>query len=1565
MRAKQVSIVVPVLNEEGNILALLERVQEIFVKASYEGEVIFVDDHSTDNTQKVIKEAAPMYEDSFKVRFFSKKGHSGKAQSLIEGFSYAVYESIVMIDGDLQYPPEAIPEMVEKLFTGSDIVVANRVTHDTQFIRSLLSKSFSFVFAQLLHDLDCDSQSGLKVFRKKILHEVILDPTPWTFDMEFLLSARNYGYVISTVDINFSERLAGSSKLSPLKAIFEIGWSALKLKYQGRPPLLIHPESKDSMHGAGIAHNRTRFVTHTTLHHDISALETFIPWQKVFLLSLVGLFILGLIITPLHTGIAFFAFITTLYFIDVFFNLGLVLQSLKTPPELCSTEEELAALNEKDLPLYSILCPLYKEAHMLPHFMDAIEKLDWPKDKLDVLLLLEENDQETVIAAEEMGLPSYVRIVVVPHSMPKTKPKACNYGLSVSRGEYTVIYDAEDIPDPFQLKKAFLAFQKSGPEVQCLQAKLNYFNPHQNMLTRLFTAEYSLWFDVILTGLQTINTSIPLGGTSNHFRTKKLLELQGWDPFNVTEDCDLGVRLFKRGYRTAVIDSVTLEEANSDWKNWLRQRSRWIKGYMQTYLVHMRNPFLFARENGLHALVFQLVVGGKIAFMVINPLLWITTISYFVFYAFIGDAIHALFPQVIFYMAVVSLVFGNFLYLYYYMIGCVRRGHFWLIKYVFVVPLYWLMVSIAAAIAAYQLFVKPHYWEKTNHGLHIIKEKTQDKEKHWSSRQRWVHAKQALISYAPNFIPKQHLHFIFSNKGFLVGAMVVGNFLNFIFNAFLGRVLSFSELNLVIFVNTLWFITTIFVNSFASTTNHRVSYLLAQKGREAMWTFFRRSLRYALYTVSLVSFIWIVTAPFLMSFFKVQDMAVLLFFTPVIIFGFLSYAFQGFLKGSLRFFWAAVVMLAEAVTKLLLAILFVYSSHPEWVYLSIPLSLMTAACVGSVVVWLMYKKISPEVSQDKIYTEEVVSFPFAFLFSSMAVSLSTILFLSVDVLLVKHFFNETQSGQYALLSLAGKMIYFLGALPMVFMVTLVSWKEGLKKNSERVLSTIFSSVLILVTLGVLILGVFGFVTAPILFGEKAREIVDWLPLYTLSIALFTLSSVLVTYHLAKREYSFSLVSLALSLVVITSIWFDHDEFRDIIDIIFGTSSAGLIIFSGMHFFGIRVGFLGRGLRDFLGVFTNGLPKAQPLVTTGRRILIFNWRDTTHRFAGGAEVYVHEIAKTWVVEGHHVTVFSGNDGTQERFETIDGVNIVRRGGFYLVYLWAFLYYMLRFRGRYDVVIDCENGIPFFTPLYVRKPLFCLMHHVHQEVFYHSLPKPLAWLASTLEKGLMPLVYRNVQFITVSESSKQEMLDINLGQAGISIVHPGINSAQFTRAFVCKTTQPTILYLGRLKAYKSVNILIQAFHKVLSSRPEATLIIAGDGDDKKYLKRLAAELGFNDKQVQFLGSVSHEEKVRLLQSSWMLVNPSFMEGWGIVVIEANMCGTPVIASDVPGLRDSVLDGEAGYLVPYGDVARFSEAMLSVIKDHDLRERFGNNAREWASNFTWEKSSMAFWEAIKSEY
>lgn len=370
--------------------------------------------------------------------------------------------------------------------------------------------------------------------------------------------------------------------------------------------------------------------------------------------------------------------------------------------------------------MYTILCPLYKETTVLPQFVQAITSLVYDRHKLQVLLLLEEDDADTIAAARAMNLPDYFEIVVVPHSLPKTKPKACNYGLQIAKGEYIVIYDAEDIPESDQLQKAYAAFEMLDEKVVCIQSKLNFYNPRQNLLTRAFTAEYSLWFDLVLTGLQSINGPIPLGGTSNHFKTTVLRELGGWDAFNVTEDADLGMRLVKRGYVTAIVDSTTFEEANSNLKNWYWQRTRWIKGYMQTYLVHSRRLRDFRRNNHfLQGLFFQLVIGGKVLSLFINPLMWLLTISYFTMRPVVGPVVEQFFPAPILYLAVTSSIFGNFLYVYYYMMGCAKRGYYDLVKVAVLIPLYWLAMSAAAWRSLYEVIRKPHYWSKTKHGLHL------------------------------------------------------------------------------------------------------------------------------------------------------------------------------------------------------------------------------------------------------------------------------------------------------------------------------------------------------------------------------------------------------------------------------------------------------------------------------------------------------------------------------------------------------------------------------------------------------------------------------------------------------------------------------------------------------------------------------------------------------------------------------------------------------------------------------------------------------------------------------
>jgi cellulose synthase/poly-beta-1,6-N-acetylglucosamine synthase-like glycosyltransferase len=347
--------------------------------------------------------------------------------------------------------------------------------------------------------------------------------------------------------------------------------------------------------------------------------------------------------------------------------------------------------------------------------VESIGALDYPVTRLDVKLLLEADDDETLAALAELELPAHFATLIVPPVEPRTKPKACNYGLIHARGSFTVIYDAEDRPEPDQLKKVVACFAGLPEEVACVQCKLNYFNRNQNLLTKWFTAEYSMWFDLLLPGLSAVDAPIPLGGTSNHFRTERLLDLGAWDPFNVAEDADLGVRLHKAGGRTVVVESTTFEEANSDLHNWIRQRSRWVKGYIQTWLVHMRSPVKLLRQLGLRRfLSFQMTVGGTALVFLINPLYWLITSLWM---ATEAGGIRQLFPSFVYYAAGFSLNIGNFVFAYGTAAAAAHRGYDDLVKYGLLTPLYWGLMSIAAWKGLIQLVHNPFYWEKTDHGL--------------------------------------------------------------------------------------------------------------------------------------------------------------------------------------------------------------------------------------------------------------------------------------------------------------------------------------------------------------------------------------------------------------------------------------------------------------------------------------------------------------------------------------------------------------------------------------------------------------------------------------------------------------------------------------------------------------------------------------------------------------------------------------------------------------------------------------------------------------------------------
>src|SRR6266536_1818371 len=466
--------------------------------------------------------------------------------------------------------------------------------------------------------------------------------------------------------------------------------------------------------------NSQEFRPFAPFRHALSAYKTLTRGQVVVLSTSILGGGLGLLFYGVKLAIVIIAVITLLYLGSLLLDFWLIMRALSQSTEEQVDDATVYALADANWPRYTILCPLYRETEVVPQFVKAMQALDYPADKLQILFLTEEDDVETRKAIAAMHLPQHFSIVTVPAGQPRTKPRACNFGLLQATGDYVVIYDAEDVPDPLQLKKAVLTFANHDSDLACVQAKLNYYNTKQNLLTRWFTVEYSLWFDLMLPGMQQTKLPLPLGGTSNHFRMEMLRRVGAWDPFNVTEDCDLGLRLARSGLKTIVLDSTTYEEANSQVKNWIRQRSRWIKGYMLTYLVYMRQPLRYLRQGRLREfLSLQLVIGGKTAVLFVNPLMWALLAIYILFRPIVGDVYQALFPAPVFYMGTLCLIFGNFLYTYSYLVCCMKRRQYSLIKWALFIPIYWVMMSIAASLALFQLIFKPHYWEKTKHGLHL------------------------------------------------------------------------------------------------------------------------------------------------------------------------------------------------------------------------------------------------------------------------------------------------------------------------------------------------------------------------------------------------------------------------------------------------------------------------------------------------------------------------------------------------------------------------------------------------------------------------------------------------------------------------------------------------------------------------------------------------------------------------------------------------------------------------------------------------------------------------------
>lgn len=374
-------------------------------------------------------------------------------------------------------------------------------------------------------------------------------------------------------------------------------------------------------------------------------------------------------------------------------------------------------LSDAQLPVYTVIAALYREASSVARLLHAIEAFDYPREKLQVILVLEPDDLATRAAVARLRPMPHVQVLIAPAFDPKTKPKALNCAVPFARGSFTAVFDAEDRPDPRQLRAALDAFRSHDVKVACAQASLCIHNVHDSWLTRMFAAEYAGQFDVFLPGLSALRMPLPLGGSSNHFRTAVLREVGGWDAWNVTEDADLGIRLARFGYRSVTFDSTTEEEAPIRFKAWLGQRSRWMKGWMQTWGVHMRQPARLWRQAGARGvLTLNLIIGGNLLSALAYPVLVLEAAGYLLAES-VGVTPDWFFtgPAAPLHVAAVAAGFLSTVLIG--LMGLARRGRLgsgWVLA---LTPIYWALLSLAAWRALWQLWREPYRWEKTEHGL--------------------------------------------------------------------------------------------------------------------------------------------------------------------------------------------------------------------------------------------------------------------------------------------------------------------------------------------------------------------------------------------------------------------------------------------------------------------------------------------------------------------------------------------------------------------------------------------------------------------------------------------------------------------------------------------------------------------------------------------------------------------------------------------------------------------------------------------------------------------------------
>lgn len=707
-----VTVIVPARNDRTWLPGCFERVEDALKGTEYAYEILVVDDHSRDGTAEYVRSV----EGSMPVRLIERHGASGRALSIKEGLDQAAGRLIVLLDPDLRFPRESFLHML-KVLDASDVAVANRSKYPF-LAYALFSKAYRWIFGHVLLSVEADVRSGLKMFRRSLCETLRFDPAfdaKLGFDALLLYHARRLNRDIAVVPVAYTRPMFHHGVWGSISSRFVLARGVVLLTVSRVARLLfpfLYPPQPQEYFEAGF----TNINDYLFLAPEQSA-KGHLTREVYFLIGyaaiLLGLYFWGIYsITGNSFAWAFFFHIAVIQFILIMFKTYVVWITFRLPPQppRLLTPDELG-----DLPTISVICPVYKEKEVIPQLCTRMAEMQYPIDKLDFIFIFESGDDDTIQAFLDYHPPAHFKGLVSPDVQPKTKPKALNVALRETKGDLLVIFDAETLPEPDQFLKAVAAF-KNDPTIDYIHCRIDVYNPRANWITKMYTAEFSFFYNFFLPGLATVKSPTPISGHSVYFRREQLIKIGGWDAYNLAEDCDVGIRLFRNGHKNAtVLDSYSWEQSTTTIRDWIKQRTRWMQGFVQTSMVNLRFPALLWKDLGgfRNVLMFMFHVPGGVFLNGLNLVQW----CMLAFWFFTEDpAIQSIYSdRLLLYLSVLSFALANVLFTYFNLIGLFSRRYFSIVPSALLSFAYWLMMSFATARAIIRFFRQESTWDKTYH----------------------------------------------------------------------------------------------------------------------------------------------------------------------------------------------------------------------------------------------------------------------------------------------------------------------------------------------------------------------------------------------------------------------------------------------------------------------------------------------------------------------------------------------------------------------------------------------------------------------------------------------------------------------------------------------------------------------------------------------------------------------------------------------------------------------------------------------------------------------------------